>query len=708
MHAAHPKLRLRQQGIVAVMAVIFLITAVIFVLTQTLGMSGSSSIDNKQQGDSVAALFLAESGLQRAVGMLNSAGNTLDSSTCAGIASGYLCGTGSGTGSISPVPGGGSFCYGTPGSSPPGCATGKCDSCTVPVTGTVVNSASRSISATFKMSSVYGISKNGGLATPPACTTPQDSVSQLKVKNNYASLNIPGTAIFNLGIIQHTTGQPVNPVACANLTELFFMGSQGNGSGNGSIFGYSDFYHVLAGDATAENVPHGFSKSDDYSLVAVIFPNATDANTTPIGQFWDDKSNTTPTVQHNTSPTAPYIYSGATSSGVAGGATACDPPSATYNLGSRQPCTNWCAGADTLVLGVAAAATTRTDALTSVVFNTAGTNPQNMAMTPLAHFPIASATASPGDIYSDIWYLYNPDYMSASGGAGATSYPTAVKGTIGAGINLDSAIANNATSMVIASFSDPNMKMKLCQGDVLSGSNKFSANTTITTAGCSSAPVSPATLTVSFSSPTTGNITKNTALTASSTKLIVQGQTGANFSWSAAGTSTNTAGVYITSAPGSVSGFTYYSVTGVAGTTTPIFLTATTIVTQGASGNTISLPSGSPLPAAGTYVAVYSPGNGALPAKTKVVTPSGTQFTVDQAPTITHEITNATICGGICAFFADPSSPASTTQFQLHATSGTKDWTAGFTCLKGVQNDKIYVVPASTTSSYYAWSETVQ
>ena len=51
-----------QRGIVAVMAVIFLITAVVFVLVQSLNITGTTSIDNKQQLNSTAALFLAGRG----------------------------------------------------------------------------------------------------------------------------------------------------------------------------------------------------------------------------------------------------------------------------------------------------------------------------------------------------------------------------------------------------------------------------------------------------------------------------------------------------------------------------------------------------------------------------------------------------------------------------------------------------------------------
>jgi len=56
----------RQRGIAAVLAVIFLLAVVIFALGQTLTMSGSNITDTKQQRDSVDALMLAESAVERA------------------------------------------------------------------------------------------------------------------------------------------------------------------------------------------------------------------------------------------------------------------------------------------------------------------------------------------------------------------------------------------------------------------------------------------------------------------------------------------------------------------------------------------------------------------------------------------------------------------------------------------------------------------
>jgi hypothetical protein len=131
--------------------------------------------------------------------------------------------------------------------------------------------------------------------------------------------------------------------------------------------------------------------------------------------------------------------------------------------------------------------------------------------------------------------------------------------------------------------------------------------------------------------------------------------------------------------------------------------------TQGTSGTVITVPTGTAIPITGTTIAVYS-GTGKLAANTTVLStpaPTATSFTVSASPTTA--LNGAIICGGICAFFNLPSSTVSTTAFQITASgNGTKDWTSGFTCLKGVLADKIYTIPASTTTTTSTWHELIQ
>ena len=667
MNAPRLSSRLRQRGMVAVMAVIFLITAVIFVLSQTLDISGTSSIDNKQQLDSTAALFLAESGLQRAMGVMSTAASSgaLNNSACTGIATGgpFTLGRGS-------------FSYATPTSYPPTCTGAACQYCTVTTTGTV-GSASRTLSLKMNLTTANGVTGFGTAVT-------------MTLKNTY---DVPATVLFNLAWRRNggTAGETITGNnASASICPLSNCGLQWNvesSSGNPSAGSMGVSVANIASGATY-TVTQTIDNARNYAEVGMWFPGlSTSAAPTLLKSYWDDASgggggSGSRTV--NNSANTPSA--GQTNSGVAtSDLTTCTNPTNTTN--TKQSCTSWCYGADTLVFGVSARSSTVADEITGVTFNTAGSPAQNIALTRIAHFPNTDGTISTatGDIYSEIWKTYNPWYMSTNSGAGATSYPTAVKGTIGATINLNSNISNNSTTMSVASLADANSR--ICQGDTITGSSNFQAGTTIAApAGCNT------TGTFTLSLPVTGNINQNVHPIVSSTTLRVQAETGAHFS---AG-STNTAGVTIASGPDGSGNYTL---------ATPANIGTTTLITQGTSGVTISLPSGSALPGStGTIVAVYS-GTGQLAARTTVQSVGTNSFTVSAAPTT--PITGAAICGGICAFFDVPSSTSSLTEFQLTRTSGTNQWGGGFSCLSGVDNTRVAPVTSSSTAAS-TWQEVVQ
>lgn len=109
---------------------------------------------------------------------------------------------------------------------------------------------------------------------------------------------------------------------------------------------------------------------------------------------------------------------------------------------------------------------------------------------------------------------------------------------------------------------------------------------------------------------------------------------------------------------------------------------------------------------AGTLVKVFS-GTGAFAGNTRVVSNvnNGTQFQVDRTPTTA--LTNATICGGICALFNNPASTSAKTEFTVTRNAGAdKEWAAGFTCLSGVDASRIQVVTSSGVR-LSAWRELV-
>src|SRR3989475_10426465 len=94
--AARSKHPTRQRGMVTMVIMLFLIATVVFALSQMLDVSSGNVIDGQRQGDSTAAFFLAESGLEKAHASVNAAlGGNYTNASCAGIATNYNLGRGS-------------------------------------------------------------------------------------------------------------------------------------------------------------------------------------------------------------------------------------------------------------------------------------------------------------------------------------------------------------------------------------------------------------------------------------------------------------------------------------------------------------------------------------------------------------------------------------------------------------------------------------
>ncbi|MBI2752899.1 MAG: hypothetical protein HYX46_05225 [Betaproteobacteria bacterium] len=674
MHAAHP--RFRQQGIGAVMAVIFLIAAVIFALSQTLDMSGSSSIDNKQQLDSVAALFLAESGLERALGTLSSAG-TVSGSVCSGINDGvtYTLGSGRNFKYVSAIP----SC--SSGNNCGACSGAECTGCSVQVTGNV-GSASRTLNLDINLTLVNGKS---GFGTDVTMT----------LKNAYS---VPATAVFNLAWRRQggTTGEIVtggnaSATKCTSCGLQWNVLSSSGGPSAGSLG--SSVYNVPAGTISLP-VAQTISDARNYAEVGAMFPGISAAPVI-IGSYWDDGSGGNGTKTVNNSAVTPS--QGQTNSGVATSSTAsCLAPSPDHTTNPTQTCTSWCYGADTLVFGVSANSTTFADQITDVTFNTNGNPSQNIALIQIAHFPNTSGIpTSTGDIYSEIWKAYNPNYLStadaSSGGVGT--------GTIGVA-SLNATLTNGSNVMLVNSISG-------------TGSVLHVGDTVTCTTGGTCPGFLPATITGQTSGPTggTGNYTLSANCnnpgcstrnfrTSSSTLQVTtvsSGYLSVDDTISGTGIAPNTT---ITSIAGDGSG------PGAYGISLPQNVSSTAIT---AAGATIHVPTGTSVPTSDTpmIVAVRS-GTGTFAANTTVLStppPTATLFKVSAVPTT--RLSAAEICGGTCAFFDNPSSTSSTTQFTISRTPGTNQWGGGFTCLSGVANSKINAVQSSVSSASI-WREVVQ
>lgn len=145
---------------------------------------------------------------------------------------------------------------------------------------------------------------------------------------------------------------------------------------------------------------------------------------------------------------------------------------------------------------------------------------------------------------------------------------------------------------------------------------------------------------------------------------------------------------------------------------------ASTAITS--NGVAVSTPASTFItaPAAGTYVAerwtparnaaldLLPDGEVALAATTVAASPAPTATLFYLTARPTHPLSNAQICGGICAFFNHKAASA-TTPFTIGIT-GTKEWAAGMTCLQGVNtNDIVTLTGASATVKATSWTEPV-
>jgi hypothetical protein len=680
-HTLHT--RRLQRGIASIMIAVLLIAGVLFILTQTLGIVGTRSLDNSQDLDSTAALSLAESGLQRSQAVIASAAQDagMTDAACTGIGAGGPFALGRGT-----------FSYGTSISDPPSCgSTTLCDSCTVAVTGKV-GSAARTLNHTYVMGVSNGVAGRGQTVT-------------MVLKNIHS---VPATSVFNMAWKRQDPGGNADATYCANgATGCGLQWNLESSSGGNAIGGMGVTVDIAA-NTLSKVVVQNISQARDYVEVGGLFPSLSAlAAPTVIGSYWEDKH-----VAHLTGVNAGS--SGGVNSGVANAGGACNSSPTTYPTGGTgsfqaDTCTNWCLAADTLVFGLSGRSASSSDQISpTVIFNTAGAAPQNISMTRIVHFPnLDGSTASAsGKAFSEVWYAYNQDYMLAATGLGATSYPAQLSGTVGATVNASN-IANGATSMTVTSFATADNK--ICIGDRLatsSGANKFenSPQTLVTTTPqnptgtAGGLPCSNQTGVYGFSQPTTGSMTAPGVL-ATSNQLVVKQLMGAitlNLTLKKAGVNVFTP-TTISAVDANVYGLS---------TTPGAQPLSLQIYTQGTSGTTILLPPTTSPPAVDTMIKVYS-GTGQFPAQTKVVGTTSTSFTVSQAPATGAEISGAAICGGTCAFFDDPASATTITQFTVAKSAGTSQWAGGFVCLKGVDSTKIAPV-LSTSLKATRWQEVVQ
>ena len=659
-------LRSQQRGIAAVMAVIILITAVIFVLSQSRLITGSNSLDNKQQMDSTAALFAAESGLERARSILPSKLDITDPATCnATTTAQTTVGSGSGSGSFTLVA--------TP--LPLNCTSATCTSCQVVSTGTVGN-ANRAITQTFRLLKAAYCNA----ATTPDChnqtanplATPPVPPRWALNLDPYPSASTVGIGVFNTAANYYAGlfGTPYYPATNIN---------QWNISSGSSILGMGNTVNQVV---AATRVFQRLNANVDVVETGARFPFAA-TGASVVGAYSDTVSSA-----GNSTIGGTGVSQGKTTDGT-------------------QTASSWCYGGNTLVMGFSAhSSSAKSDHLTNVVFNTIPlTNIDSAAN--VMKSPTSADTAAANDVYSEIWYKSNPAYTYGKWITGKITVtpltldiqPTnnqkygvlksAVTGIVGVGDTIDQ---SSCASRAIPA------------GATVTGfdNNPNATSCSITSGSFNGRPINTL-LCFSINALNGGNC-HNGVISGSDVRLEVitvnggisdlisldpfqgQGQTvgglagmPANLSISSRLTPTDSGfiGTYRLSA------------------TTPLVNTPQAMVVGGATvtANTVTLSNISPsvitLPTQGTVLAVRTvPGmttaqNGLLASNP--YTTNGTNPLTLWSTATTNSLPNgAVLCGGTCAFFAP--TPGSTTAFGFDnsSTPGTDNWAAGFTCLNNV------------------------
>lgn len=97
--------------------------------------------------------------------------------------------------------------------------------------------------------------------------------------------------------------------------------------------------------------------------------------------------------------------------------------------------------------------------------------------------------------------------------------------------------------------------------------------------------------------------------------------------------------------------------------------------------------------------------NGDIVARAAVTgSPTASAYTVSRPP-VTALSGNAQVCGGVCAFLFG--NTGMNTTFTLAGFTGGDDWASGFACLKGVDPDQVYIL-GIIVAKRDAWNEPIQ
>lgn len=731
-------MRRTQGGFISIVFAILVVAGLLFLLQQTNSVVQVRNSDTALDVDSAQALLLAESGLQRATAEIitKQTSQVFDAATCTSF-------TTLGTSSVATGRGTGTFRFTAATPNPANCAAGSCTSCTVTAQGQM-NNAVRSVSMNFNLATVFGVAGVGRTVT-------------MVLSNTY---DVPAVALFDLSWRRQGQGGNASTTLQPCPTCILRWNLESS-SGKPSVGGVGTTVAIAAQDLS-EVITNVLSYSRDFVEVGGLYPSiSADITPTVIASYWSD-GNQLPTTKagnnstsagvssgvarvnnlSTTAYTAPAVDGTTCLAGTTGPNPVPNPPPNGGNPTTIQTCNSWCWEADTLVYGFAGRSSnvaaqlqwtqpwnqpyngvkfgttvSGTSGSTSYIplgGGTAITYPtQNKNMTMLVHFPNVDGSigVASGAIYSEEWYTYNK-WWYASGGAGVSSYPNNVYGTVGAVyVNGNVTAVSNGDTQMTGSVTSG----EICPGDVLTvGTSITIKGTPAGTTACSSATGVYTFVAAAAGLGGSNQIKKGDTVTVNSKYIRVKTTdvTGSALTTTPSGitatytTATNTtATAALTAGPGApgantaTAGYTYYTLQNAT------YLGAKTFFQGTPTAGKYFLPTGASTPPGNTIIQIHSFGQGGaatafMPAQT-TVTGTGTGFFTAAT---TNLVVNANFCGGICALFTDPSSTSSTTNFTLTFNDAfTTQWASGFACIKDVDPTKIIPVSARLVKDRNWW-----
>lgn len=319
----HTSAQRLQRGFVSIIALLFLSSVVVFVLSKSLGMSGSKSLETQQYLDSIAALALAESGREVTTARIISAVNNAYDSN-------------------GNLPANFSLCTASPLAITDLGALGKFEfvsasgtaNCTIQIKGTR-GTANRTIDVTFANGTSIGV---GGRGTDVKLTI-----------NNY--FDVPAIVAYNLGwlskdlIINGSNASALSTTTC--ISPICQIGWNFSTTGTN---GFGSLATVIKSDKYSQTkVSQSLDGTRSFSEVGLIMGSTTNAYPVVVDFY---ASNT------NTQNTSNIIKTGQT------------------------PTSPWCDQADTLVFGVTSGSLDKTANFLSLEYSS-----QKFALAKKAHFP---------------------------------------------------------------------------------------------------------------------------------------------------------------------------------------------------------------------------------------------------------------------------------------------------------------------------------